>query len=61
MATTFKRLNQEVLGVSPPSLGPTTDDHHDDQGEDSEEARMRAELWEEPGMPPTPLLHLQHY
>lgn len=55
MAATFKRLNWEILGISPPTLDHTSNDQHDDQSNDLEEARMSAELWEEPGMP---LIHL---
>ena len=54
MATTFKRLNFEVLGHSLSSDDPTVDDH-DSDSHDSEEDQMRAELWGEPGLSLTSL------
>ena len=56
MIATFRYLNQEVLGISPPSADSTVNDDHDDLDDDSEAAQMRAELWEEPGLSPCSLV-----
>ena len=49
MITTFKQLNQEVLGISSPA-DPTGDDDDNGLHDGVEEDEMMAELWKEPGL-----------
>lgn len=50
---TFAHLNWEILGISSPALGSTSDDQNEDQGEDEEMARMTAEVWATDGTCPS--------
>jgi len=49
LVATFARLNWEILGIQSPALASTIDDQNEDEGNDEEEARMRAEVWGEAG------------
>ena len=50
LITTFARLNWEILNISSPALDSTPDEPTEDQFNDDEEARMRAEVWDDRSM-----------